>query len=211
METQINQNSATKILVEIFFNNCPQQIKIHRWVRKFHTTASVNKIRKVVNPRSGRKLTARCPDNVYAVRYSVGRSPRKFFRRRSQELDLSRTLYDKVSQFLPLSPGLTFLKWYDWLLRLRWKMTWSNMNYHINGFHLFWDTIYIYIYIYIFVCVCVCVHLCFINLNLLISFERWSYHSVIFVKLTKQVAEFFLIMNLLDLVATFSFFYVSSE
>ena len=37
---------------------------------------------------------------------------------------------------------MIFLKWYDCFLRLRWKMTWYNMNYHISGLHLFWDTLY---------------------------------------------------------------------
>ena len=38
---------------------------------------------------SGRKLTARFPENVDAVRDSVGRSPKKSLRRCSQELGLS--------------------------------------------------------------------------------------------------------------------------
>ena len=87
------------------------------------------------------KLTTRCPDNVDAVKDSVRRSPKKFHRRHSQEL--SRALSDKVNQFLLLSFGLTFLKWSDYFLRLRWKMTRCNMNYNINGLHLFWDTLYL--------------------------------------------------------------------
>ena len=77
------------------------------------------------------------------MRDSVRISPRKSLRRHSQELGLSRALLNKVNQFLSLSSGLTFLKWYDCFLILKWKMTWFNMNYHINGLHLVWDTLYI--------------------------------------------------------------------
>ena len=87
-------------------------------------------------------LTARCPDNVDVVRDSVRRSLKKALWRSSQELGLSCALSDKVNQFMSLSSSLTFLKWYDYFLRLRWKMTWCNMNYYFNGLHLFWDTLY---------------------------------------------------------------------
>ena len=91
------------------------------WINKFQPTRSVNNLnKKAENPRSGRKLTVRCLDNVDVVRDSVGRSPKNSLRRRSQEFGLSRALKDKFNQFLTLSSGLTFLKWYDCVLRLRW-------------------------------------------------------------------------------------------
>ena len=52
----------------------------------------------------------------------------------------------KVNQFLPLLTDLTFLKRNGYFLRLRWKMTWCNMNYHINGLHLFWHILYYKVY-----------------------------------------------------------------
>ena len=53
-------------------------IQIYRWTHKFQATGSVNNLnKKSATPRSGRKLTARCPDNVDAVRDSVARSPKK--------------------------------------------------------------------------------------------------------------------------------------
>ena len=117
--------------------------EIHCWVHKFQATGSVNNLKsKAENSRSCRKLMARCPDNVDMVRDSIEKNPKKSLQRRSQELCLSRILFDIVHQFLPLSSGLTSLKWYDCFLRIRWKMTWFNMNYHINELHLFW---YIYI------------------------------------------------------------------
>ena len=52
--------------------------QIYHWAHKFHATGSVNNLnKKSATPRSGRKLTARCPDNVNAVRDSVARSPKK--------------------------------------------------------------------------------------------------------------------------------------
>ena len=119
------------------FNNYPQKNQIYHYVHKFQVTKSVNNLnKKSENLRSGRKLMSRRPDNVDAVRDSVGRSLKKSLWRHSQELGLSHAQLDKVNQFLPKSSGLTFPKWYDCFLRLRWKMNWCNMNYYINGLHL---------------------------------------------------------------------------
>ena len=76
-------------------------------------------------------------------------------RRHSPKVGLSCTLLDKVNQFLPLSSGLTFVKRHDCFLRLSWKITWCNMNYHINGLHLFLDTVYRFRYATKYRCVCV--------------------------------------------------------
>ena len=45
-------------------------------------------------------------------------------------------------KFSPCNLVLTFVKWYDCFFRLRWKMTWCNMNYHIKGLRQFWDNLY---------------------------------------------------------------------
>ena len=75
------------------FRNYSKKSQIYRWVHKFQATGAVNKLnKKVENPRSGRKFTARCPHNVDAVRDSVGRSRKKSPNRRFQEHGLSRTL-----------------------------------------------------------------------------------------------------------------------
>ena len=89
----------------------------------------ITSTRKQKIQRSGRKLTARCPDYIDAVRDSVGWSPKKSHRTPSQEFGLSRSLWDKINLFLPLSSALTFLKWFKWFLKLRWNMTWCNMHY----------------------------------------------------------------------------------
>ena len=64
------------------FNNNLQKSEIYRW---FQATGSVNK--KAENPRSDRKLTARCPNNMDAVRGSVWRSPKKSNQTTRAEID----------------------------------------------------------------------------------------------------------------------------
>ena len=63
------------------------------WPGSIYYIGSVNNPnKKAENPRYGSKLTARCSDNVDAVRDSVGKSLKKSFRRHFQELGLSRAL-----------------------------------------------------------------------------------------------------------------------
>ena len=59
------------------FNN-PQKSQIYHWIHKFRATGSVNNLnKKAEHPKSDRKLTARYPDNVDAVRDSVRKNPSK--------------------------------------------------------------------------------------------------------------------------------------
>ena len=68
------QNFSRKINL----NNYPQKSQMYHCVHKFQATGSVNNLnKKTENPISGRTLTARYPDNVDAVRDSVGRSPKR--------------------------------------------------------------------------------------------------------------------------------------
>ena len=54
------------------YDNYPQKRQIYRWGHKSQATGSVNHINKEAeNLRSGRNLTARCPDNVDMMRDSV--------------------------------------------------------------------------------------------------------------------------------------------
>ena len=59
------------------------------------------------NPRSGKKLTARCLNDVDTVWDSVGRSPKKSLRRRSQELDLSRASFHLYPYRIQIKHKLT--------------------------------------------------------------------------------------------------------
>ena len=64
------QNFAGSLTLTII----PRKAKFIIWyIHQFQGTGVVNNHnKKLENPRSGRKLTARCPDNV--VRYSVRRT-----------------------------------------------------------------------------------------------------------------------------------------
>ena len=79
------------------FNNFPHKFQITRWVKKFRDTGTLIKsTKKGQKSTSGRKLTARSPENVDAVRDSVWRSPKKSLRRRSQELGLSHSSVHRI-------------------------------------------------------------------------------------------------------------------
>ena len=79
------------------FKDYPQKSQIYHWGHKFQATGSLNNLKKKAeNLRFGRNLTARNPDNVDAVRDSIRRSPKKFHRRRSQELGLSSISLQRI-------------------------------------------------------------------------------------------------------------------
>ena len=77
LETKSFKTVQAKFCRKFIFNNYPQKSHIYCWIHKFQATGSVNSLnKKAENPRSGRKLTARCLDNVDSVRDSVERSPK---------------------------------------------------------------------------------------------------------------------------------------
>ena len=85
IQRQNHSKLQAKFRKKFNFNNHPQNRQIHRYVHKFQATGSLNNFnKKAENPKSGRKLTARCPDNVDAVRDSVGRNPKKIPPKRIQ-------------------------------------------------------------------------------------------------------------------------------
>ena len=103
------------------FNNYPQKSQIYRWAHKFQATGSLNNLnKKGETPRSGRKLTARSPDHVDAVRDSVGRSPKKSIRRRSQELGLSRASVQRIM--------VKDLQLYPYRIQIKHKLTPADME-----------------------------------------------------------------------------------
>ena len=104
------------------FNNYPQKSQIYRKVHKLQATGSVNNLnKKPGNPISGRKLIARCPNNVDAVRDSVGRSSKK-------------SLVFPVHRCKNLKEGSSAIPIQnpDQVIN----------HYHINGLHLLWEILY---------------------------------------------------------------------
>ena len=97
LQTKSFKTVQAKFRQKFNFNNYPQKSQIYRWAHKFQATGSVNNLNKKAETSTyGRKLTARTPDNVNAVRDSVGRCPKKSIRRRSQELGLSRASVQRI-------------------------------------------------------------------------------------------------------------------
>ena len=87
----------SKFRSKFSFNNYSQKSHIYRSVHISQTTGSINHLnKKPENPISGRKLTVRYPDNVDAVRGSVGRSPKNSLQKRFQEFGLSRTSLQRI-------------------------------------------------------------------------------------------------------------------
>ena len=89
LETKSFKTVQAKFRRKFNLINYSQKSQIHSWVHKLQTTGSVNNFsKKVKNPKSCKKLTARCPDNVDAVRDSARKRPKKSLRRRYQVLGL---------------------------------------------------------------------------------------------------------------------------
>ena len=89
------------------------------------------------NPRSGRKLTARCPDNVNVVRDSVRNSLKSPFKDVPKIFGLSHaSLHRMLKKDLQL---------YPYRIQIKNKLTPADMeflvsainHYHINWLHLF--------------------------------------------------------------------------
>ena len=68
--------SITKFRETYDHNNFPSKTDIYRWKKTFETMGTINNMRmKSTQSKTGRNLSARSPDDVSAVRDSVGRSP----------------------------------------------------------------------------------------------------------------------------------------
>ena len=82
---RLSRQDTVKGLISITF-------QISSKLQKFKNTGTLIKsTKKGQFSTSGKKLTARLPENVETVRDSVARSPKKSLRRLSQELGLSRS------------------------------------------------------------------------------------------------------------------------
>ena len=101
-----------------------QESQIYRWVLKFQITGSVNNLnKKAENPRSGRKLTVRCPENEDAVGDSVGRNQKKVPRRHSQELGLSCASLQRILK--------KKIQLYPYRIQIKHKLTPADMEKHL--------------------------------------------------------------------------------
>ena len=75
IETKSYKTVQTRFRRKFNFNTYPGKSQIFLWHRNFQIYGTVNKrSKKLENPSSGRKLSARSADNVEASRVSVGRT-----------------------------------------------------------------------------------------------------------------------------------------
>ena len=72
--------------------HCPDKRLIHRWTQNFskHGTVLNLNAKGERDNYSGRPKSQRSQENIDAIRDSIGCSPRKSLRRRSQELGINR-------------------------------------------------------------------------------------------------------------------------
>ena len=82
------------------FNNFPHKFQITHWIKKFNkdTGTLIKSTKKGQLSRSDRKLTARLPENVDAVRDSVPHIPEKSILICCQVLDLSCSSFHRISK-----------------------------------------------------------------------------------------------------------------
>ena len=88
--------------------NAPSKSRIFEWVKKFREHGTVQNLNSkgITDTYSGRRANTRTERNIDAVRNSVGRSPKKSLRRRSQELGIFR---ESLRRVLESDPSLVSL------------------------------------------------------------------------------------------------------
>ena len=83
-ETKSFQIVLARFRRKFSFNKFPNRSQIFKLVKKFETHGTCGDRRVTGSSPSGPPITVRTPDNVTRVQESVGRSPSKSLRRRSQ-------------------------------------------------------------------------------------------------------------------------------
>ena len=88
-ETKSFQIVQARFRRKFSFNKFPNRSQIFKLVKKFETHGTCGDRKVTGSSPSGPPITIRTPNNVTRVQESVGRSPSKSLRRRSQELGIS--------------------------------------------------------------------------------------------------------------------------
>ena len=134
IETKSYKTVQTRFRRKFNFNTSPGKSQIFLWHRNFQIYGTVNKrSKKLENPSSGRKLSARSADNVEASRVSVGQSLKKSIRRRSSELGISQSsLHRILTQDLHL---------YPYRIQIKHKLTATDMQKRVEMCHWFQNRI----------------------------------------------------------------------
>ena len=116
LESKWYKSVQAKFRRKFSFNTFPTKSGIHQWISKFKATGTVLSInKKAAATTSGRKTTSRTLGNIEALRTSVGRSPKKSIRRRSQELGIS---YASVQRIFNVD-----LRLYPYRIQIKYNLT----------------------------------------------------------------------------------------
>ena len=115
--------------------NAPSKSRIFEWVKKFREHGTVQNLNSkgITDTYSGREVSARTERNIDAVRNSVGHSPKKSLRRRSQELGISRESLRRVLK--------ADLHLYPYQIQIKQKLTEAVMAKRVTVCEWFCDTI----------------------------------------------------------------------
>lgn len=120
-QTKSFKSVQAKFRRKFNFNRYPNKTQIYRWAKKFRIKGTVHNLNtKAEKTQNGRHLSVRVARNVDAVRDSVGRSPKKSIRRRSQELDIPR---ESVRRILIMDLNL-----YPYRIQIKQKLTQGDRN-----------------------------------------------------------------------------------
>lgn len=134
LESKSYKTVQSKFRQKYDFNNFPSKPLVFYWVKKFQATGSLhNNQTKPTTPNNGRKKTARTPENVAAVRDSVGRSPKKSIRKRAQLLGLTRSSVQRI-----LSVDLSL---YPYRIQIKHTLTDADKAKRVTMCQWFMDTI----------------------------------------------------------------------
>jgi len=114
--------------------NAPSKSRIFDWVKKFreHSTVQNLNSKGITDTYSGRRASARSKRNINTVpvRISVGRSPKKSLRRRSQELGIS---WESLRRVLKSDLHL-----YPYRIQIIQKLTEADMAKRVTMCEWFW-------------------------------------------------------------------------
>ena len=115
-------------------NHTPDKSMIFRWIKKFEAAGTIHDMRKksLATP-VGRKPTVRSPENIAAVQVSVGRSPKKSLRKRSQELGLKKSSVQRIL--------IKDLHLYPYRIQIKQKLTPADKEKRVEMCNWFTETI----------------------------------------------------------------------
>ena len=135
LEAYFDNKSYTVVQANFRCRQALSKSSIFDWVQKFREHGTVQNLNSkgLRDTYSGRSASARTERNIDAVQDSVGRSPKKSLRRRSQELGISRESLRRILK--------SDLNLYPYQIQIKQKLTQADMEKRVTMCRWFCDTI----------------------------------------------------------------------